>query len=145
MIIIITIVILINITSRVILEKSRGGGESSKQGIQVAWSTPIHHVKWWISRFRGIYRVLAASEGELFLISLNGFWPLCYVTRSLVLVVAGVLYLPLHFIIINIAIIIIIINIIIVIIIISFVNFIFILSVIIRTFIKISLLFLWGK
>ena len=27
-------------------------GESSKQGIQAAWSTPIHHVKWWISRFR---------------------------------------------------------------------------------------------
>ena len=74
--------------------------ESSKQGIQVAWSTPIHHVKWWISRFRGIYRALAASEVGLFLILLKGLRPLCNVTRSSVLVAVGVLYLPLHFIII---------------------------------------------
>ena len=39
-IIIIIIVMLINITVTVVLEKS-----SSKQGIQAAWSTPIHHVK----------------------------------------------------------------------------------------------------
>ena len=38
-------------------------GEGSKQGIKAAWSTPIHHVKWWISFFWGIYRALAASEG----------------------------------------------------------------------------------
>ena len=40
------------------------------------------------------------SEAELFLILLKGLRPLCNVTRSSVLVVAGVLYLPLHFIII---------------------------------------------
>ena len=57
-------------------------GESSKQGIQVAWSTPIYHVKWWISRFRGIYRTLAASEVGLFLMLLKGLWPLCNVTRG---------------------------------------------------------------
>ena len=74
-------------------------GESSKQGIQAAWSTPIHHVKWWISRFRGIYRALAASEVGLFLILLKGLRPLCNVTRSSVLVAVGVLYLPLHFVI----------------------------------------------
>ena len=56
--------------------------ENSKQRIQAAWSTPIHHVKWWISRFRGVYRVLTASEGELFFILLKGFRPLCNVTRS---------------------------------------------------------------
>ena len=75
-------------------------GESSKQGIQAAWSTPIHHVKWWISRFRGIYRALAASEVGLFLILLKNLRPLCNVTRSSVLVIVGVLYLPLHFIVI---------------------------------------------
>ena len=75
-------------------------GESSKQGIQAAWSTPIHHVKWWISRFRGIYRALTAPEAGLFLILLKGLWPLCNVTRSSVLVAGCVFYLPLHFIII---------------------------------------------
>ena len=85
--------------------------ESSKQGIQAAWSTPIHHVKRWISRFRGVYRALAASDGELFLILLKGFRPFCNVTRSSVLVVVGVLHLPLHFIIIIIIIIIIIVTI----------------------------------
>ena len=75
-------------------------GESSKQGIQAAWSTPIHHVKWWISRFRGTYRALAASEAGLFLILLKDLRPLCNVTRSSVLVAVVVLYLLLHFIII---------------------------------------------
>ena len=75
-------------------------GESSKQGIQAAWSTPIHHVNWWISRFRGIYRALSASEVGLFLILLKGLRPLYNVIRSSVLVVVGVLYLSLHFIII---------------------------------------------
>ena len=84
-------------------------GESSKQGIQAAWSTPIHHVKWWISHFRGIYRALAASEVGLFLILLKGLRPLCNVTRSSVLVAVGVLYLPLHFIIIVIIIVVVII------------------------------------
>ena len=75
-------------------------GETPKQGFKAAWSTPIHHVNWWISRFRGIYRALAASEAGLFLILLKGLRPLCNVTRSSVLVAVGVLYLPLHFIII---------------------------------------------
>ena len=72
-------------------------GESSKQA---AWSTPIHNVKWWISRFRGIYRALAESEVGLFLILLKDLRTLCNVTRSSVLVAVGVLYLPLHFIVI---------------------------------------------
>ena len=80
--------------------------ESSKQGIQATWSTLIHHVKWWISHFRGIYRALTASEAGLFLILLKGLRPLCNATRSSVLVAVGVLYLPLHFIIIVIIIII---------------------------------------
>ena len=71
--------------------------ESSKQGIQAAWSTPIHYVKWWISCFWGIYRVLEASEAGLFLILLRGLLPLCNVTRSSVLAAVGVLYLPLYF------------------------------------------------
>ena len=75
-------------------------GESSKSGIQAAWSTPIHHATWWISRFRGIYRALTASEAGLSLILLKGLRPLCKVTRSSVLVAVGVLYLPLYFIII---------------------------------------------
>ena len=79
-------------------------GESSKQGIQAAWSTPIYHVKLWIIRFRGIYRVLAVSEEELFLNLLKSLWPLCNVTTSSVLVIASVLYLPLHFILIVISI-----------------------------------------
>ena len=74
-------------------------GESSKQGIKATWSTLIHHVKWWISCFRGIYRALEASEAGLFLILLKGLRPLYNVTRSSVLVAVGVLYLPLHFII----------------------------------------------
>ena len=75
-------------------------GESSKQGIQAACSTPIHHVKWRTSRFRGIYRALSVSEVGLFLILLKGLRPLYNVIRSSVLVVVGVLYLSLHFIII---------------------------------------------
>ena len=66
----------------------------------MAWSTPIHHVKRWISRFRGIYRALTASEVGLFLILLKGLQSLFNVTKSSVLVAVGVLYLPLHFIII---------------------------------------------
>ena len=53
-------------------------GESSKKGIQAAWSTPIHHVKWWISHFRGIYRALPACEAGLFLILLKCIQPLCH-------------------------------------------------------------------
>ena len=135
MMIIITIVILINITGRVILEKSSG------EEFQAS-STPIHHVKWWINRFKVMYRALAASEVGLFFILLKGLEPLCNVTRSSVLVAVGVLYLPLHCInycyfywrcyhcIINITFI---------------VNIIFIISIIVRIFIKSSLLFLWGK
>ena len=71
--------------------------ESSKQVIQATWSTSIYHLKWWISRFRGIYRVLVASEGDgggawgLFFILLKGFRPLCNITKSSVLVLVGVL------------------------------------------------------
>ena len=43
-------------------------GESSKQGIQATWSTPIHQVRWWISRSRGAYKTHAVSEFELFVI-----------------------------------------------------------------------------
>ena len=51
-------------------------GEISKQGIQAAWFTLIHHVKWWIGHFRGIYRALATSEAGLFFILLKGLRPL---------------------------------------------------------------------
>ena len=111
-------------------------GESCKEGTQATWSTPIHHSKLWIRRFRDVS--LSTSEGELFLILLEGFRPWCNVTRSSVLVVVGVLCLPLHFIIIAILIIVIFIS-----------NFIvtinFIVFIIIRIFIKNSLLFLWGE
>ena len=119
-------------------------GESSKQGIQAAWSTPIHHVKWWISSFRGIYRALAASEAGLFLILLKDLRPLCNVTRSSVLVAVSVLYLPLHFIIIAIIIIIIVV----VAIMVSLISLLLLISCllfIIKIFMKSSLLFLWGK
>ena len=105
-------------------------GESSKQVIQAAWPTPTHHLQWWISHFRGICR---ASEGGdrgagTFSYYLKAF-DHYVMSQGAVLVVMGVLYLPLHFIIIT--------NFI--------VNIIFIISVIIRIFIKSSLLFLWGK
>ena len=38
--------------------------ESSKQRIQGAWSTSIHHVKWWISCFRGAYHNWIHPKGE---------------------------------------------------------------------------------
>ena len=114
--------------------------ENSKQGIQVAWSTPIHHIKWWIIRFRGLHRALVASDGGLFLILIKGFQSLFNVTRSSVLAVVGVLYLSLHFIVI-----IIIILIVIIINITFIINIIFVILIIIRIFIESSLLFLWGK
>ena len=77
-------IMLINITVIGVLEKS--SWESSKRGIQAAWSTPNHLVKWWISCFRGVYRTLIASEMELFLILIKGFRQLNNVTRSPVLV-----------------------------------------------------------
>ena len=106
--------------------------ESSKQGIQADWSTPIHHFKWWISRFRDAYRTHKTSEMELIVILINCFRPLYNVTKSSVLVV-GVLDLPLHFII----------TIIIVIILTIIINIIFMTVIITRIFD--SLLFLWGK
>ena len=128
-------------------------GESSKQEIQAAWSTPIHNVKWWISRFRGAYRTHASSEAELFVI-LAAFG-LLYVTESSVLGAVRVLHVFRHFVIIVIFIIITIIVIVIVIIIIIvivviaiIINDIFITFIIIRLLeflIKSSLLFLWGK
>ena len=77
-------IMLINITVIGVLEKLRR--ESFKRGIQAAWSTPNHLVKWWISCFRGVYRTLITSEMELFLILIKGFRPLKNVTRSPVLV-----------------------------------------------------------
>ena len=72
-------------------------GESSKQGIRAAWSTPIYQVKWWISWSRGANKTNKTSEMDLFLILVNGFRSLYNVTKSLVLVVVRVLDLPLHF------------------------------------------------
>ena len=78
---------------------------------------------WWISRFRGIYRALAASEPRFFLLLLKGLQPLCNVTRSSVLVAVGVLYLPLHFIIIVIIVVVIIVLLILLLLLISFLLF----------------------
>ena len=133
--VILIIVIIIIIIITVILEKS--SGESSKQEIQATWSTPIHHVKWWISRFRGVYRDLTASGGSSFWYYLKAFGHSVMSQGAPLLVVVGVLYLPLHFIIIVIIIVIITITFI--------VNIIFIIFIIIRIFITSSLLFLWGK
>ena len=72
-------------------------GESSKQGIQATWSTPIYHDEWWISCVRGTYRTHATFGVELFVILVNSFQPV-YVTGRWTLVV-GVLDLLLHFII----------------------------------------------
>ena len=69
-------------------------GESSKQGIQAAWSTPIHHVKWWISRLRGAYRTHAASEVEFF-VTLAAFG-LLYVTENSVLGAVRVLHVSFY-------------------------------------------------
>ena len=133
--------IFFNITIIGVLEKSSGGGEGvSKQGIQAAWSTPIHHVKWWRSRFRGVCRAYAASEVDLFVI-LTAFGPL-YVTESSILGAVRVLHVFCHFIIIFVIIVIIVAVITIII------NIIFITFIIIRLLgflIKNSLLFLWGK
>ena len=119
-------------------------GEGSKKVIQAAWSTPIHHVKWWISCFRSAYRTQAAFKVELFM-TLAAFG-LLYVTESLVFGAVRVLHVFRHFIIIIIIIIVIIINTIIVVII-------TLISIIVITFIikllgfliKDSLLFRWGK
>ena len=122
-------------------------GESSKQEIQAPWSTPIHHVKWWISRFRGVYRTITASYGRSFWFYLKAFGHFV-ISQEVRFGCCGVLYMLLHFIIFVIFIIIIIIIIVIIIIIIIIiivVNIIFIIFIIIRIFIKSSLLFLWSK
>ena len=111
--------------------------ESSKQGIQAAWSNPIHHIKWWISRFRGVYRSLTASGGSSFYCYLKAFYHSVMSQGAVLLAVVGILYLPLNFIIIVI--------IIVIITIIFIVNIIFIIFIIIRIFITSSLPFLWGK
>ena len=69
-------------------------GESSKQGIQAAWSTPIHHIKLWISHLRGAYRTHAASEVEFFVI-LAAFG-LLYVTENSVLGAVSVLHVSFY-------------------------------------------------
>ena len=78
-------------------------GESSKQGIQVAWYTPIYHVKWWISRFRGAFRTHAASEVVLLgrcMSQRDRYWVLwqsymCFVILSLLLLLLILLLLSL--------------------------------------------------
>ena len=92
----------------------------------------------WISRFRGVYRDLTAYGGISFWYYLKNFSHSVMSQRAPLLVaVGGILYLPLHFIVIAI---------IIVIITITFIfNIIFIIFIIIRIFITSSLLFLWGK
>ena len=89
-------IMFINITVMVFLKNQVG--ESSKQRSQAAWSTPIHHVKWWISRFRGAYRTQVAFEVELFVI-LAAFG-LLYVTESSVLGAVRAVLVFRHFIII---------------------------------------------
>ena len=77
--------------------------------------------------FQSVYKTLKASQVVLFLILLKGFQPLYNVIRSSVWIVVGVSYLPLHFIM----------SVIIIIIIITFiVNIIFIICIITRIFIK---------
>ena len=80
------------------------------------------------------------------MILLKGLQPLFNVTRSSVLVAVGVLYLPLHFIIIviiiTIIIIVVVFFVVLIVLLIIIVNIIFISSIIIRIFIKRSLLFL---
>ena len=130
-----SLLLLLLLLSQLFLRKQVG--ESSKQGIQVAWSSPINHVKWSISRFRGVYRDLTVSGGSSFWYYLKAFDHSVMSQRAPLLVVVSVLYLPLHFIIIVI---------IIVVIAITFIaNVIFIIFIIIRFFITSSLLFLWGK
>ena len=111
------------------------------------WTTSvlltIYHINWWISHFRGIYWTLTASEMELFLILLKGFWPLYNVKRSSVLVVVELLCLPLHFIL-PIIIIIVVFVVAVVVVVVAIVNIIFIIFVV-RIFIMNSLLFLWNK
>ena len=70
--------------------------EKFKQRIKVAWSTPIHDVKWWISHFRTVHRTQGASEVELFVILVSSFWPL-HVTGNSAFVAVRVLDLPLHY------------------------------------------------
>ena len=71
--------------------------EISKQGIQAASSTPIHHVKWWIGHFSGIYRALAASEAGFFLILLKGLQPLyiclCILLLAIIILVVVIIVL----------------------------------------------------
>ena len=117
--------------------------ESSKQGTQAASSAPIHHIKWWISRFRGAYRTHSASEMELFVMLVS--FGLLYVTESLVLGAVRVLHVFRHFIIIIVIFIIIIIIIVVITIIINIIFITFIIIRLLEFLIKNSLLFLWGK
>ena len=110
---IIVIIIIIIIIITVILEKP-------KQGIPAAWS------KWWISRFRVVYRDFTASVGSSSRYYLKAFGHFVISQEAPLLVVVGVLYLPLHFIIIVIIIVIITITFI--------VNIVFIIFIIIRIF-----------
>ena len=101
---------------------------------EIKWGrVPSKEFKWWISRFRGVYRDLIASRGSSFWYYLKVFGHSVMSQGAPLLVVVGVLYLPLHFIII-------------VIITITFiVNIIFIIFIMIRIFITSSLLYLWGR
>ena len=82
---IVIIIIIISIT--VIIEKSSGG--DSKQGIRVTWPNPIDHVKWWISRFKIVYRGFTASGAGLSLMLLKSFRLFCNFTRNSVVGYCG--------------------------------------------------------
>ena len=147
-------------------------GEGSKQGIQAAWSTPNHHVKWWRSFFWGICRASQHLRGCSFwyyfrdvghYVMSQGapcwfLWVfyiyLCILLLLLLLlslffiiivVVVAIMMMMMMMIIIIIIIIIIIVITVIIINITFIVNIIFIISIIIKIFIKSNLLFLWGK
>ena len=89
---------LINITVTGILEKSSGREFQARNSSSMVY--PIHHVKGWKSRFRGVYRDPHNIWQDHLLILVKGFQSLYNVTRSSGLVFGGVLHLPLHFIII---------------------------------------------
>ena len=119
-------------------------GQSSKQGIQAPWSTPINYLKRLIGRFRGACRTNAVSEVELFV--LLATFRLLYVTESSVLGAVRDLHVFRHSIIITVIIIIIIIIIILIIVVFTIiVNITFIIIGLLGFLIKNSFLFLQGK
>ena len=92
---IIIIVMLININIPVILEKSSGGEFQARNSSSMVYPYISCYVM--NKSFQRHIQSPQSISGELFLILLKGFRSLCNVTRSSVLVVVGVLYMPLHF------------------------------------------------